>query len=219
MSAPSQLAGFTTLLPALTLTACAGLSLGSAPSASSAPRTTAPAAAPTSNTPPRPDASADSLAFVGLTPENNAENARKLKEELRGGLMTRVLDAKVLLDSVVAICGVTVWDTCDVAPSRTNELGWPEWSFKRKGAETVHRFPDMFYDLAEPLWSKNAVAYILQSDRGDALVKLVQAKCGSSFTERCQVRQRHGAGYVLTVKSSGEVIHVMDTLTQWRRDL
>ena len=50
-----------------------------------------------------------------------------------------------------------------------------------------------------------------------ALVKMTQEKCGSPFHTKCEVRKRGSSGYRLTVRDSGEVIEVMDTLKEWKQ--
>jgi hypothetical protein len=210
-------------------TACGGLSLGgasggskpgggTAPSGGTTPEVPQPTASPASEAEAdRPDA----IVFVGLTEEQSTENARKLKDELRTGFLARIFPEGELLAEVTAICGTKIWDVCQVARSRLpNALGWTEWTFKRKDSDQLHRYPDMFYAKAESRSAKRAVEYILRhGDAGPVLVKMTQDKCGVTFTDRCRVVMRHGSGFVLTVKSTGEVIEVMKTLDTWKADL
>lgn len=210
-------------------TACGGLTLGGTGGRASTPRGAsstggAPAevAQPDGESVAQADGNGpDATVFAGLTEEKSTESARELKDELRTGFLARIFPEGELLAEVTAICGTKIWDVCQVATSpRPNELGWTEWTFKRKDGDQLHRYPDMFYAKAEPRWSTLAVEYILRhGDVGPVLVKMTQDKCGASFTDRCRVVGRHGAGFVLTVKSTGEVIDIMKTLDVWKEDL
>jgi hypothetical protein len=79
----------------------------------------------------------------------------------------------------------------------------------------------MFYGKAEGIWATKVPSYILTNGgkEGPTLVLMTEDKCGKPVDTRCQVRQRNGAGYVLTVEATGEIIDVMATLRVWQSDL
>jgi hypothetical protein len=223
MTAPNPTISLVFATTFLSLAACSSLSLGGG---RTAPRDEQGAAAspsvPSAAGAPAVDKDAiDERVFVGLTEEDSQEAARTFKDELRRGELAELVPQDELLAAVTATCGVKIWDQCLVARRPPNKLGWAEWTFKRKNDARVYRYPDMFHDKFQVTWAAMATKYILSNDRdaGPRLVEMTEAKCGRPLDSRCRVRQRYGAGFVLTVKATGETIDVMATLEVWKRDL
>lgn len=178
--------------------------------AATAPPASAPAASPS-----------DATLFAGLTADASKKNARDLRSELRLGKIGKLFAEDELVAQVTAICGATIWEGCEVGyTSERDPLGWTVYAFRRKGDARIYRYPDMFFDKAEPRWSELAVEHILMSgDHAKLLVQMTQNKCGMPFSTGCRVRAKAGDGFVLTRRDDGEVIDVMRTLREWRADL
>lgn len=168
-----------------------------------------------------PDAERDLQLFAGLTDEANKKNARNFKNELRIGELPGLFDEGAAFDAVAEICGVKLWDQCEVAyVPGVKKRNYPQYAFRRKDGGEVHRFPDFFDDKTEPLWAKKAVGDILaRGSAGPTLLTMVQDRCGDPLDEQCQVRRVAGYGYVLTVRKTGEVIEIWKTLSEWEADL
>lgn len=210
---------------------CGGLSLGGglgARSPANTPHSRQSASEPATS-PQRAassaDAATDETAFVGLTEEANQENARRFKAELRTGRLAGVFEEGALLAEVTTACGIKVWEECLVAHKPRgkgqNQLDWDEYTFKRRDTGRGDRYPEMFFARAEPTWATLVAKLIIEGRReaGPALLKMTQDKCGEPLDTQCDVRQLGGGSYVLTVRATGEVIDVVWTLDQWKRDL
>jgi hypothetical protein len=167
------------------------------------------------------EASIDARVFAGLSEEASQEAARTFKDELRRGRMSELVPKGDLLEAVTATCGAKIWDQCLVARQPPNKLAWSQWTFKRKDDPRVYRYPDLFYGKVEARWAAQVAGYIITNggDAGPTLVEMTEGKCGKPVDTRCRVRQRYGAGFVLTVKATGETVDVMATLDVWKRDL
>lgn len=181
---------------------------------------TAPVAGAGERAPDRDDASR--AAFVAGSEEANTKLARDFKSLLRIGEVAKLFDEGEVFGKVEAICGTKVWDQCQIAyDSNANDLGWPQWSFKRRDEDRVYVFPDMLYDEVEPLWAAATIEYLSKKGEHAALyIKMVQDKCGVPIDTGCEVRSKpNGHEFRLTKRDSGEVIEVMSTLNDWKADL
>ncbi len=119
--------------------------------------------------------------FTPLSEEENTELARSFKAELRMGELAETFDKGVVFARVEQICGTKIWEKCQVGyEPETNELGWKPWSFKRRDSDEVHRFPEMFYIEAEPLWAQETIEFLGKKGAKAALfIGMVEEKCGT----------------------------------------
>ncbi len=165
---------------------------------------------------------ASRAAFVAGSEEENTKLARDFKSLLRIGEVASLFEEGEVFAKVESICGTKVWDQCQIAyDSDANDLGWPEWSFKRRDEDRVYVFPEMLYEEVEPLWAAATIEFLSKKGADSALfIKMVEDKCGSPLNTGCEVRSKpNGHAFRLTKRDSGEVIEVMSTLHDWKADL
>lgn len=212
-----------TLIGSAALAGCAGLSLQSGTSAGGGPSGNVGQGS-TSGTGSSSEASAPSSAlFDEVSEKDNKNLARDFKVILRTGKIAKLYEEGELFATVEAICGRKVWDQCQMLySSERNTLGWPRWSFKRRGQSKVYQYPEMFYEETESQWSEQALhTLVTKGEDADLFIKMVSDKCGEPFDSHCEVRafgESHGT-YRLTVRDSGEVINLMSTLHEWKEDM
>lgn len=204
------------------LAGCAGFSLNSSTAAGGPSGNSGSGS--THETRSSSETSAPSAAlFDEVSEEDNKQLAREFKVILRTGKIAKLYADGELFTRVEAICGKKVWDQCQMLySSERNALGWPRWSFKRRGQSKVYQYPEMFYEETESQWSEQALHTLsTKGEDADLFIKMVSDKCGEPFDSDCEVRaigESHGT-YRLTVRDSGEVIKLMSTLHEWKEDM
>lgn len=168
--------------------------------------------------------------FITLTEDENKKFARELKAEMRAGLFAkRAMGGASLGTELEQICGTVVWDRCEVLRLPYDKLGWARFTFRVRGGDgTTYAFPDMFFDRAQAAWAKAAIDRIKRwsapADRIPVLLSRLEAICGDSLLERCQLRgsQNGVTTYIHVVadgKLTGEAFELVETVKEWNADL
>ena len=213
-----------TLIGCAVLAGCAGFSLQSGASAGGGPQGNySPASTSGLGTSSEASTAPSAALFDEISDEENKKLARDFKVVLRMGKIAKLYDEGELFSTIESLCGKKVWDQCQVLySSERNALDWSRWSFKRRDQSKVYQYPEMFYEQTESKWAEQALHKLsIKGDDSELFIKMVSDKCGEPFDSGCKVRAIGASDgtYRLTVRDTGEVIEMMETLHEWKEDM
>ncbi len=159
--------------------------------------------------------------FNEISEEENKKRARSFKATLRQGSIAKLFPDGEVFARVESICGTKIWDQCLVTyESEGDDLRWQPWSFKRTDSDEIHTYPYMFFEMTEPRWAEATIERLNKSEAPELFIGMVQDKCGDPLDSRCEVRgYQDSDNFRPTVRDTGEVIEVMQTLRDWQEDL